>query len=419
MTAAPPPDPFEPDEEVLPAGHRVYRVASDSRPVTSFNPGIGDRTRFAFFGRTDSAEREESISAFLGRHGYSRVADPVSSPPASIGIRFEPVDEAFGMPAPGADTVDSTQAEVDRVVDLVIQHALATPDRSLAVIAFNARHADLVREAVFSAISDTSDVAAFFTTDKDEPFVVVDTDGSGDLRRDTVILSLGYAKTPHGRVLHSFGAVSGPGGAPRIVDAINAVRENLVLVSSLGPGDIDRDRLDQRGPLLLADLIDWAARPPLVQPLVPVLYAADTEESALAESLLHDIPISGGYLGPDDYVPKVMGRLTITRDIRLASLRGLGLRRLGVADTQVTNTDATEYGTTVEWAKAAHAAGFEGLSWTSRLCNDARAIVLFGDRAGDAVEQDPTFGRHFRSGDGLDWLITTCAPLRVMVLPPH
>ena len=153
-------------------------------------------------------------------------------------------------------------------------------------------------------------------------------------------------------------------------------------------------------------------------PPVPVLYAAETEESALAESLLHDIPLAGGILGSDDYMNKVMGRLLITRDVRLASLRGLGLRKLKVTDTQVTNTDASEYGTTVAWAKAAHDAGFEGLEWTSRLCNDSRAVVLFGDRATDAVEQDTSFGRHFLSGDGLDWLITTCLPLHVEVMPP-
>lgn len=154
-------------------------------------------------------------------------------------------------------------------------------------------------------------------------------------------------------------------------------------------------------------------------PPVPVLYGADTEQAALAESLLHDVPASGGYVSWDDYSRVVMGRLRIIGELRLASLRGLGLRRLGVQARQLTDTDATEYPRTVRWAQAAHDAGFDGVAWTSRLCNDARAVVLFGDRAGDAVEQDAAFGRHFEGGAGLDWLITTCAPLRVNVLPPH
>jgi len=154
-------------------------------------------------------------------------------------------------------------------------------------------------------------------------------------------------------------------------------------------------------------------------PIVPVLYAADTEQAALAESLLHDIPVTGGVLVSEAYAGAVMGRLVVTRQLRLASLRGLGLRKLGVIDTEVTNTDASEYPTTVRWAEAAHQAGFDGLAWTSRLCNDARAVVLFGDRAQGAVDLDPTFGRYFAAGPGLDWLITTCAPLRIHVLPPN
>lgn len=153
-------------------------------------------------------------------------------------------------------------------------------------------------------------------------------------------------------------------------------------------------------------------------PVVPVLYAADTEEAALAESLLHDIPAAGGSLPYGRYADTVMGMLAVTRELHLASLRGLGLRRLMIDARDVTDTDASEYPRTVRWAQAAHAAGFDGLAWTSRKCNDARAVVLFGDRCGDAVTQDVTFGRLFQSGPGLDWLIATCDPLHIDVLPP-
>lgn len=153
-------------------------------------------------------------------------------------------------------------------------------------------------------------------------------------------------------------------------------------------------------------------------PVVPVLYAADTEQAAVAESLLHDIPTAGGALTYSQYANKVMGRIIVARDLRLANLRGLGLRRLKVKANQLTNTSASEYSRTVMWANAAHAADFEGLAWTSRQCNDARAVVLFGDQCTDAIYQDDTFARIFQSGPGLDWLISVCDPLRVDVLPP-
>lgn len=154
-------------------------------------------------------------------------------------------------------------------------------------------------------------------------------------------------------------------------------------------------------------------------PTIAVLYAAETEAAALAESLLHDVPVTGGTLLYDDYSTKVLGRLTITRDLGLAKLRGLALRRLQITPQQISDTPAHTYPQTVEWARAAHAAGFDGISYTSRLCNDARAVVLFGDRTAADVAQDPDYARIFMAGNDLDWLIDTCAPLHVDVLPPE
>jgi hypothetical protein len=46
-----PPDPFKPAIETLPKGHRLYRVFTNTRPPTEFNPGVGAATRFGFFGK--------------------------------------------------------------------------------------------------------------------------------------------------------------------------------------------------------------------------------------------------------------------------------------------------------------------------------------------------------------------------------
>jgi hypothetical protein len=151
---------------------------------------------------------------------------------------------------------------------------------------------------------------------------------------------------------------------------------------------------------------------------VPVLYAAAAQSAAVAETLLHDVPLSGGYLDYDTYAPKVMSRVTTNRPLRLAVLHGLGLRRLNVTAEEVTSTAASAYGETVDWAEAAHGTGLDGLVWMSRQCNDVKSYVFFGDRSADAFTPDPTFGRIFATGVDLLWLIDVCAPLRVDALPP-
>jgi hypothetical protein len=152
------------------------------------------------------------------------------------------------------------------------------------------------------------------------------------------------------------------------------------------------------------------------KPVVPILYAADGEDAAIAESLLHDIPEEGGVLPYDQYSRKALARLEVTSDLRLASLHGLGLKRLKVKPEDVTSSPASTYPTTVQWAEAAHGIGVDGMVWMSRLCNNTRSYVFFGDRCGNAFTQDPSHARIFASPADQIWLIDFCAPLHIEVL---
>ncbi|GAB3024287.1 RES family NAD+ phosphorylase [Mycobacterium bourgelatii] len=150
-------------------------------------------------------------------------------------------------------------------------------------------------------------------------------------------------------------------------------------------------------------------------PVVPILYAAETEDAAIAETLLHDIPVEGGVLPYDQYATKVLVRLEVTKKVRVAVLHGTGLRRLKATAGDVTSSPASSYRDTVKWAEAAHHAGLDGLVWMSRMCNDAKAYVFFGDRCADAFAQDPSHARIFASPADQLWLIDRCAPLHVDV----
>jgi hypothetical protein len=153
------------------------------------------------------------------------------------------------------------------------------------------------------------------------------------------------------------------------------------------------------------------------EPVVPVLYAAETERAAIAETLLHDTPLTGGQLTVSAYRDRRMSRLTTNRELRLASLMGLGLRRLGVTADQVTTTAAVHYERTVRWAESAHEAGFDGVVYMSKQCNSDRAYVFFGDRSDDAFDLDPSYRWSFGDPlEGRQQLITFCSVLGVEVL---
>ena len=162
------------------------------------------------------------------------------------------------MPAPGAHAIESTAAEVRAVVDAVIEHAVEAPERSLAVVALSERHAQRIREALESVKADEPGLASFFDPATPEPFVVVGPDQVAGLTRESLILSVGFAKTPHGRVIHDFGVLSSEEGADALAEVLRVVRGDLTLVSALHSAEIDRDRLGHEGSRMLVDLLEIA-----------------------------------------------------------------------------------------------------------------------------------------------------------------
>lgn len=152
-------------------------------------------------------------------------------------------------------------------------------------------------------------------------------------------------------------------------------------------------------------------------PVVPIMHAAETERAAITETLLHDIPPTGGTLRVTDYERTALAGLVTRRELRLASFLGLGLRALGVNATDVTVTDAARYPETVRWADAAHRAGFDGVAYMSRLCNSDQAYAFFGDRV-SASDFDvlPNRSRLFALPSDREWLTDFCAPYTVEVL---
>lgn len=154
-------------------------------------------------------------------------------------------------------------------------------------------------------------------------------------------------------------------------------------------------------------------------PVVPVLYAAETEEAAVCESILHDVPPGPGSVLYDNIADRVCAPLAPSKDLRLVSLMGDGLFKLETQAKYVTGTMSSQYKRTVRWAEAAHGAGFDGLVWMSNRRNTDRAYVFFGDRvaAGDLVAL-PGTGRIFAAGSGFDWLADYLAGLKIDILIP-
>ena len=173
-------------------------------------------------------------------------------------VRLEVVDGSAPV-QPGLEAIESTQAEVDRVVKLVLAHARTRPGESLGVIALGIKHATRIDQALRSALIGAEGLGEFFDEDAAERFFVKNLERVQGDERDAIILSIGYGKTPHGRVLHRFGPLNLEGGERRLNVAITRARRRMTVVSSFTAADLDPARLKARGALMLRDFLSYAA----------------------------------------------------------------------------------------------------------------------------------------------------------------
>ncbi|HUG50827.1 MAG TPA: AAA family ATPase, partial [Terrimesophilobacter sp.] len=175
-------------------------------------------------------------------------------------IRLDYVEDGFGMPDEESGAVESVDAEVDRVVELVLDHASRRPNESLMVITASQFHAVRVEQAVLAALSTRPLLHDFILGDRAEPFTVTTIERAVAQSRDRVIFSIGFGRTPHGRVLSDFGALGKPGGERLLAVAMTCARRAMVIVTCFTPEDLDEDRM-HHGALALAGILgDVTAR---------------------------------------------------------------------------------------------------------------------------------------------------------------
>ena len=174
-------------------------------------------------------------------------------------LRFHYIADGTGMPDSATGAVESVDAEVARVVELVLEHAKERPNESLMVITASPKHAVRVEQSVLSAFARRPDVAEFILEDRAEPFTVMTLEQAVAQSRDRVIFSVGFGRTPHGRLLADFGALAKPGGQRLLAVGMTRARRSMEIVSCFRPGDIDESRLSD-GMKALAEVLSETDR---------------------------------------------------------------------------------------------------------------------------------------------------------------
>ncbi|WP_229790971.1 DUF4011 domain-containing protein [Zhihengliuella salsuginis] len=242
---------------------------------------------------------DEALTEILGAAYYDAelhrlpVARTLSAAKPALTVEY--VHDGTGLPGTGAEAVESTVGEVRLVADLVFSHIRRRPQMSLAVVASNQRHAARIAEAIQVQLPNYPWAAEFFARDA-EKFQVSTIERSKSVVRDAVIFALGYGRTPHGKAVHDFGALSGPEGDHLVASGLTRSRELLTIVTAVRPEDLDLSRVTG-GAACLMDVVERAMLPdpeagqedaPLEDPLVADLRNRLVERGATVKQRYRD-----------------------------------------------------------------------------------------------------------------------------------
>ena len=220
--------------------------------LTMLQPLIPNHRRLHWHYRS----QDERLIQFSNEQMYS--GELVSFPGARVDnpVSLEVVD---GRATPG---VGSADAEVLRVVELIIEHAETRPGESLGVVTLGSNHQRKLDMALRRERENRPDLDEFFKVElgPTKRFFIKNIETVQGDERDAIILSLGVAKKADGTInLQGFAVLNREGSERRVNVAVTRAKRRMTVVSSFTPGALPpSDRMTGRE--LLRRYLEAASR---------------------------------------------------------------------------------------------------------------------------------------------------------------
>ena len=115
------------------------------------------------------------------------------------------------------EKTSTSTAEVWEVVELVRRHCRTYPEESLGVIGFGIEHANRIEEGLRLARADDPSLDRYMDEwVVKEPLFVKNLERVQGDERDAIVISVGYGKSPDGRLYYRFGPINNAGGERRL-----------------------------------------------------------------------------------------------------------------------------------------------------------------------------------------------------------
>nr|WP_281361551.1 DUF5797 family protein [Natronomonas gomsonensis] len=203
--------------------------------------------------------RTEELIQFSNHHYYNNSLRtfPENDPDVETGVSFEYVED--GVYDRGGSRQNEVEAE--RVIDLIEDHAEERSDKSLGVVAFSSAQEQAIRDALAERREENPVLNAFVSQDDvlDEFFIKNLEMVQGD-ERDRMIFSVGYGPAQDGTISTNFGPINKSGGERRLNVAVTRAKEQVTVVCSMLPGDIDLSGSNSTGAKHFKNYLEYARK---------------------------------------------------------------------------------------------------------------------------------------------------------------
>ncbi|MFE8701556.1 AAA domain-containing protein [Cytobacillus sp. FJAT-54145] len=152
--------------------------------------------------------------------------------------------------------------EAEEVVELIKTIMVNNPTKSVGVITFNAKQQDKIWDIIDREVEKDPEFGVIYqqvmSRELDERLFVKNIENVQGDERDFIVFSIAYARNEEGKVYNRFGTLGQQGGENRLNVAITRAKEQIFVVSSIEPSDLNVTNAKNDGPRLLRSYLEYA-----------------------------------------------------------------------------------------------------------------------------------------------------------------
>ncbi len=139
-------------------------------------------------------------------------------------------------------STEAPVAEVTRVIELVIDHVSNNPEQSLLVVSASSVEVEAIDDALQLALDANPDLREFFAKHGHERFEISSLADLNHRQADRIIFSLGFGRTPQGKILSHFGLLNEPEAKRWLANMLVSARYRMTIVSCFSSYDLPEIR---------------------------------------------------------------------------------------------------------------------------------------------------------------------------------